>query len=45
MKRFLAFLVLLMCLSTAFGQSQRVIVVMSEKYDNTQLSHQEHDQG
>lgn len=40
MKRFLAFLVLLMCLSTAFGQSQRVIVVMSEKYDNTQLSRQ-----
>lgn len=37
MKKFLTFLVLMMSLSTVFAQSQRVIVVMSEKYDNSQL--------
>ena len=39
MKKFLVFLVILMCFSTIFAQ-QRVIVVMNEKYDNTQLARQ-----
>ena len=37
MKKFLTFLVFLLCFSTVFAQS-RVIVVMNERYDNTQLS-------
>lgn len=37
MKKFLVFLVIIMCFSTIFAQ-QRVIVVMNEKYDNTQLA-------
>lgn len=39
MKKFLVFLVIFMCFSTIFAQ-QRVIVVMNEKYDNTQLARQ-----
>ena len=38
MKKFLAFFVLFMSLSTVFAQSHRVIVVMNEKYDNTHLA-------
>ena len=38
MKKFLAFFVLFMSLSTVFAQSHRVIVVMNEKYDNSQLA-------
>ena len=37
MKRFLTFLVLLMSFGTVFAQS-RVIVMMSDKFDNSQLS-------
>ena len=37
MKRFLTFLVLLMSFDTVFAQS-RVIVMMSDKFDNSQLS-------
>ena len=39
MKKFVVFLGFLMCFSTIFAQS-RVIVVMADKYDNTQLSKQ-----
>lgn len=37
MKKFLAFLVFLMCFGAIFAQ-QRVIVVMNDKYDNSQLA-------
>ena len=40
MKRFFIFLVFLMSAGAVFAQSQRVIVVMSDKYDDAQLSKQ-----
>ena len=39
MKRFFVFLVLMLCCGAMFGQ-QRVIVMMAEKYDDTQLARQ-----
>ena len=41
MKKFLAFLVFLMCFGAIFAQ-QRVIVVMNDKYDNSQLARKTH---
>ena len=38
MRKFLTFLVFLMCFGAAFAQSHRVIVVMNERYDDAQLS-------
>ena len=37
-KKFLAFLVFLMSFGAVFAQSHKVIVVMNDKYDNTQLA-------